>query len=96
MKFEWDPQKAQSNQVKHGVRFEEAISAFDDPRALIATDSKHSTEDEKREWIIGETDSKSIVVIIYTDRGIRRRLISARPASRKERKMYETLKTVPF
>jgi uncharacterized DUF497 family protein len=95
MRFEWDDKKAESNQKKHKVSFETAITAFDDPFALIAPDEKHSNEIEIREWLIGESDS-GVLVVVFTHRakGAVYRLISARRASRKERKRYEELKRV--
>jgi len=53
MRFEWDPKKADLNRRKHRIDFEVAITAFDDPWALVAPDPKHSTGQESREWIIG-------------------------------------------
>ena len=67
MKFEWDSKKASSNKKKHGISFGDAITAFDDPYALIAPDRKHSTEEEIREWLIGETDN-GVLVVIFTRR----------------------------
>ena len=67
MQFEWDEHKAACNLKKHKLKFETAITAFDDPYALIAADEKHSTAKEKREWIIGESD-KGILVVIFTKR----------------------------
>ncbi|MDM7998407.1 MAG: BrnT family toxin [Acidobacteriota bacterium] len=52
MKFEWDEEKAHRNILKHGISFDQAITAFDDPFALIAPDEKHSSEGEIREWLI--------------------------------------------
>jgi len=94
----WDPGKAASNLRKHGVAFEEAITGFDDPFAQIAPDVKHSLGRETRQWLIGETDSGRIAVVVFTDRspGPVRRLISARSASRKERTLYEFYKRVPL
>lgn len=66
MEFDWDLKKALSNQLKHLVSFEEAITIFDDPNALIATDVEHSTISEKREWIIGETDQGKVLVVVFT------------------------------
>ncbi len=97
MRFEWDPRKAERNLRKHGVSFEQAITAFDDPYALRALDLKHSTPDETREWLIGEADM-GVLVIVFTIRqpsGVYR-LISARTAKRKERKKYEELKKFPI
>jgi len=95
-KFEWDPEKAASNKRKHRVSFEEAITAFDDPFALIAPDDAHSTVEEKREWLIGEAEP-GVLVIIFTLRAGRQkiRLISARRANRKERRLYEEAKRIP-
>ena len=96
MRFEWDPGKGRTNVKKHGVGFEEAVTVFDDPFALVAPDPKHSKLEE-REWIIGESD-RGILVVVYTkrDRGDICRIISARRASRKERKNYEEYKAVSF
>lgn len=92
MRFDWDDRKARSNRQKHGIAFEVAITAFDDPFALIAEDPKHSGQ-EKREWLIGEADP-GVLVVIFTVRhpGNVFRIISAGRASRKERRNYEKIK----
>jgi uncharacterized DUF497 family protein len=92
MRFEWDPSKDVANTRKHGVSFELAITVFDDPNALIAPDPKHSFS-EDREWIIGESD-KGVLVVIFTKRleGKIYRIISARKANKRERKLYEEFK----
>ena len=97
MRFEWDKHKAGRNFKKHKVKFETAITVFDDPYALIAPDEKHSTAKEKREWIIGESD-QGILVIVFTKRikGAIYRIISARQANRKERRTYEEYKKLPL
>ena len=97
MQFEWDRHKALSNLKKHQISFEVAITVFDDPYALIAPDEKHSTDEEKREWIIGESDN-GILVVVFTKRiqGARHRIISARKANKKERSLYEEYKKLPF
>ena len=96
MEFEWDEKKALLNQLKHRLSFEGAITAFDDPMALVASDAKHSSQ-ERREWLIGEMDAKEeVVVVVFTKRGNTCRIISARPANRKERKQYEFYKRIPF
>lgn len=97
MEFEWDPKKAEQNAKKHRITFEQAITAFDDPDALITLDSKHSTSSEVREWLIGTSDT-GVVVVIFTVRQPRNifRIISARPAKRKERKRYEEIKRLPI
>jgi uncharacterized DUF497 family protein len=93
MRFDWDPSKENQNRLKHGISFLEAITAFDDPCALIAPDPTHSLANELREWLIGESD-KGVLVVVFTrrDAGGTLRLISARRASRKERRMYEEIK----
>lgn len=94
MRFEWDLAKDAANLKKHGVPFKFAITAFDDPWALVAPDPKHSTTMEAREWLIGEADGGKVLVVVFTKRlqGQACRIISARPASRRERKSYEKLK----
>ena len=66
MRFEWDDAKARFNAAKHGVTFERAITAFDDPYGLIAPDEKHSMAGERREWLIGEPDHGMLVVVFTT------------------------------
>lgn len=97
MKFDWDLTKATQNIKKHKIPFELAITVFDDPYALIAPDEKHSTPKEVREWIIGESD-KGVLVVVFTIRDSENtyRIISARPANRVERRMYEKSKNLPF
>jgi uncharacterized DUF497 family protein len=89
--------KAVTNRKKHGVDFELAITAFDDPYALIAPDPKHSTHTEEREWLIGKSDS-GVLVIVFTKRmkGKIYRIISARRANKRERKLYEYSKGIPL
>ena len=95
VQFEWDDQKAQRNALKHGILFEEATTAFHDPEGLIAEDSAHSQQ-EQREWFIGESSENRLLVIVFTRRGQAIRLISARPAGRKERRLYEQSKRISF
>jgi uncharacterized protein len=97
MRFDWDDRKAASNLRKHRVRFEEGVTAFDDPFALVASDPGHSTASEERQWLIGESDV-GVLVVVFTIRhpGNVYRLISVRAASRKERLRYEEAKRIPF
>ena len=76
---------------------EDAITAFDDPFALIAADPKHSTATEARRWLIGESDV-GVVVVVFTVRQPDDiyRLITARRAGRKERSRYEEAKRIPL
>ena len=95
MKFEWDEAKAEANAKKHGVTFPVAMTAFDDPFALLAADTKHSTAEETREWLIGEADT-GVLVVVFTRRlkGQVFRLISARSANRREGRLYEQSKRI--
>ena len=88
MDFEWDPSKAESNLAKHGISFEEAKTVFADPLFLIFEDPDHSIE-EKRLIIMGESMEQKLLVVAYADRPHAVRLISARRATRRERKTYE-------
>jgi len=86
--YEWDDNKAKENLRKHKVSFEEAETVFDDPLSITVADPDHS-EDEER-WIdIGISKKKQILVVVYTERGKKIRIISARKATRAERKKYE-------
>ena len=92
--FEWDGRKAERNALKHGVTFEMAAFAFDDPFALILDDEKHSAH-EPRQWLIGDSGKKVLVVVFTirpTDGNIR--IVSARRANRRERRTYEESKGV--
>ncbi|HSU83798.1 MAG TPA: BrnT family toxin [Thermoanaerobaculia bacterium] len=88
MEFEWDDAKAASNLSKHGVSFEEALTVFDDPLAVIFDDEDHS-QGELREIIIGHSNRNQLVLACFTERSRRVRIISARPATRRERENYE-------
>lgn len=87
MQFEWD-NKAQINLTKHRVSFDEAKTVFDDPLFLVFTDPDHSIE-EQRLIIMGESSQGRLLVVAYTERGEVTRLISAREATRGERRAYE-------
>jgi len=88
--FEWDAEKASSNLDKHGVSFEEAGSAFADPLSLTIPDPAHS-EGESRFILVGMSAGGRLVVVAHTERQDRIRLISAREASRRERRAYEAM-----
>jgi len=88
LSFEWDVQKANANLRKHGVSFEEAATAFGDPLSVTIPDPDHS-EDEDRFILMGSTYRGRILVVVHTDRGDNIRIISARRATRTERRDYE-------
>lgn len=88
MDFEWDDEKAARNLAKHGVSFHEAATVFGDPLSTTYYDPDHS-EDEDRYLTIGHTSTGQVLIVSHTDRGDRIRIISARRATRKERKSYE-------
>lgn len=86
--FEWDARKATDNLKKHGVLFDEALTVFADPLARILDDPDHSI-DERREVIIGHSARRHVLVVGFTERGSKTRIISARSATARERKKYE-------
>jgi uncharacterized DUF497 family protein len=86
MEAEWDPAKARANLRKHRIRFADAVTALEDARAISVRDE--SAEEER--WISMGMDSLGrVLVVVYTWRGERVRLISARPATRREASQYE-------
>jgi len=89
MKFEWDPQKAESNLRKRDVGFEEAITVFNDTLALIFDDVQHS-QAEHREIIIGTSALRRTVLVCFVERVQDTiRIFSARRATKNEIKDYE-------
>lgn len=86
--FEWDELKARSNLGKHGVSFEEAATIFSDSLSLTIPDPEHSITEE-RHITLGRALTRKLLVVVHTDRGDNIRVISARRASRRERKFYE-------
>ena len=88
MDFEWNPEKARRNQRLHGVSFPEAAEVFGDELSSTVVDPDHS-EGEIRYLTFGQTRSGRHIVVAYTERGGRVRLISARRMTRRERKAYE-------
>jgi uncharacterized DUF497 family protein len=88
-RFEWDDDKARSNQMKHGVTFDEASTVFDDSLANIFDDVVHSI-DERREIIIGHSLNDRLLLVCFTERDKETiRIISVRLPTRKEQKDYE-------
>ncbi len=86
--FEWDEKKEAANFRKHGLSFTEGESIFYDTHSLTISDPDHSA-DEQRFIDIGASYKNRILVVVYTEREGRIRIISVRKASRLERKMYE-------
>ena len=88
MKIEWDPKKAKSNLIKHRVSFEEATTALSDPIAATGVDPDHSIAEE-RYITFGVSERGRLLVIAHTDEEEIIRIVSARIASKGERKLYE-------
>lgn len=88
MEFEWDPKKAAKNLRKERVSFNEAATVFGDPLSTTVPDPDHSMA-ENRYIIIGISNRRRVVMVAYTERGERIRIISARELTRTERKAYE-------
>lgn len=88
MRFEWDRLKDKANLRKHGVSFSEAATALLDPLSKTALDPDHSIQ-ESRFVTFGLSWRRRLIVVSYTDREGTARIISARLATRRERKIYE-------
>ena len=89
MDFEWHPQKANKNLTKHGVEFSEAVTVFGDPFELTIADPSHSI-DEFRFLSLGRSGNGRPLLVSYTEREPRTvRIISARPANKREQQHYE-------
>ena len=88
IEFEWDSGKEAANRRKHGLSFHEAASVFEDPLSWTFPDPDHSVGEHR--WLtIGVSSSGKVIVISHADRGRRTRVISARAATRYERRDYE-------
>ncbi len=88
MHFEWDRDKAENNRQKHGVSFEEASTVFFDSLSVTGRDPDHS-HGERRYVIFGRSSAGRLLAVAHTERSDRIRIISAREATRAERKLYE-------
>lgn len=86
--FEWDKNKAKTNQKKHNISFEEASTVFRDFLSLTISDPKHSNIEE-RFITIGLSYRQKLLVVVHCDKGDIIRIISARKANKRERKYYE-------
>jgi hypothetical protein len=87
LEFEWDARKEALNRRKHGVSFEEAATAFADARSLTVPDPDHSV-DEDRFVLLGMSYRGRLLVVVHTERGDNLRIISARRATKSERRQY--------
>jgi uncharacterized DUF497 family protein len=88
MQFEWDPKKAKENLTKHGVSFDEAVTAFYDPLSATFDDPDHS-ENEQRYITIGFSSQGRLLVVAHAEGGGNIGIISARCATAHERKKHE-------
>ena len=87
MDYQWDSEKADLNNKKHGIDFADAVGVFEDEWAL--TIKQEIVENEQRHASVGTDFTGRIIVVVYTYRGDDIRLISARPATKAERNVYE-------
>jgi len=92
--FTWDPKKAEENLKKHGVDFREAATVFDDTLSTTFPDAGHSTG-EQRFLLIGMSALGRILVVSHTEAADIIRIISARTATRRERRFYEENESDP-
>ena len=84
--YEWATSKARQNEMKHGVSFADTSAIFEDPRALTLD---QVVGGEERHVTIGTDSFGRVLVVVYTWRGERIRIISARKATRSEVRQYE-------
>jgi uncharacterized DUF497 family protein len=90
LEFDWDPQKAATNLAKHEVSFEEAATVFGDPLGRIVADPRHSSEEE-RFVLLGLSRGQRLLAVMYVERAGTIRIISARRATRSERRNNEEI-----
>jgi len=90
LEFEWDPRKAAANLAKHKVLFEEAATAFGDPLGRMVADPRHSAVEE-RLVLLGISKERRLLAVMYIERAEAVRIISARRATRQERRDYEEI-----
>jgi hypothetical protein len=88
MKFEWDRKKAERNYARHKVSFDEAVTVFYDRLSATFDDPDHSIG-EQRFITVGFSSRERLLVVSHTDKGNTIRIISARPATTRERKRHE-------
>ena len=88
LSFEWDPSKAKKNIKIHSVSFDEASTSFKDTLSLTIYDSLHSNE-EDRFILIGNSYKNNLLVVVHTEKDDKIRIISARKATKNEKKQYE-------
>ena len=88
LQFEWDLNKASSNQRKHKITFEEAVTVFADTLGVTVADPDHSVNEE-RYITVGLSQRRRLLIIAHTERGGRIRIISARELTATEKRAYE-------
>ena len=88
MSYEWDPAKNRANRAKHGVDFADAVAVFEDDLALTRPDT--ASRGESRFVTLGVDGFGRHLIVVFTERGAHVRIISARLATKSERKAYET------
>lgn len=86
LEFEWDEEKYAVNLRKHNVKFEEAAEVFFDRFNILG---EASVEEEQRDYVLGFSISAKMLFVVYVERGVRMRIISARPATPYEIKDYD-------
>ncbi len=86
--FEWDAEKAAANLRKHGVSFDEAVTAFGDPLSVLLPDPDHSVGEE-RYLVLGVSTKARLLVVAFVERAPRTPIISARLGTKREREDYE-------
>ena len=88
MRYQWDDQKEQINIKKHGLDFTTASMVFDDPNMVEIFDEAHSGEEDRYKAIGRIGKVVTVITVVYTERGEKIRLISARVATKEEEEIY--------
>jgi len=88
IEYEWDPEKAEANKRKHGVGFHEAATVFGGPLAITFADPDHSI-DKYRYLAFARSRFDQLLIVSHADSGEKVRMVSARPMTRRERRIYE-------
>ncbi len=91
--FEWDKGNIEKNWNKHNVTQKEAEETFINKPFFVVNDKKHSSKEEQRFQALGKSKSNRKLFLVFTIREISIRIISARDMNKKERSMYEKIKT---
>ena len=92
--FDWDDGNILKNEIKHNLKWQIIEELFFNEPLIIVEDTKHSNNNECRCLALGHIDSGQLLSVIFTKRANKIRIISARPISKKEKKIYENFTSI--